>query len=209
MSEFGIMQMIAGVPGLIIAMVVHEYAHARVAVAMGDPTPRIMGRLTLNPMSHIDPVGMLCMFLVHFGWAKPVSINPYNFRNPRTGDILVSLAGPFANFITAFLAMAALFAMFAATSGAMSSGSGLVLQLIIIYNISFGVFNLIPIPPLDGSHVIKGLLPPSLADRLEGLERHSMLILVAFLITPLPELILRPMVTGIWTLMSSILSIIF
>ena len=208
MSDY-IMRMIAGVPGLIIAMVIHEYAHARIAVAMGDPTPRIMGRLTLNPLRHIDPVGMLCMFLVHFGWAKPVSISPYNFRNPRLGDILVSLAGPLANFITAFVAMAALFGIAVATHGTMSDGAGLVLQLIILYNISFGVFNLIPIPPLDGSHVIKGLLPRELAYRMEGLERYSMLILVAFLLTPLPELILRPMVTGIWTVMSMILSVIF
>ena len=207
MSDF--MQMIAGVPGLIIAMVVHEYAHARVAVAMGDPTPRFMGRLTLNPMSHIDPVGMLCMFVAHFGWAKPVAINPYNFRNPRMGDILVSLAGPLSNFVTAFIAMAFLFAAFAATDGAMSGGTGMVLQLIILYNISFGVFNLIPIPPLDGSHVVKDILPYPLAERMEGLERYSMFILVAFLLTPLPELILRPMVTGIWALMSMVLSFVF
>ena len=202
-----ITQMIAGIPGLLIAMVVHEYAHARVAVAMGDPTPRLMGRLTLNPMSHIDPVGLLCMFLVHFGWAKPVSINPYNFRNPRMGDILVSLAGPMSNFVTAFIAMAALFSMFAFTGG-ISPSVNMVLQLIIIYNIGFGVFNLIPIPPLDGSHVIKGLLPYDLAEKMAGLERYSMFILVAFLITPLPELILRPMVTGIWTIMSTILSVL-
>ena len=201
-----IMQMIAGVPGLIIAMVVHEYAHARVAVAMGDPTPRIMGRLTLNPMRHIDPVGMLCMFLVHFGWAKPVSINPYNFRSPRMGDILVSLAGPFANFVTAFVTMAVLFLSLSIV-GTTTRGVTMVLQLIIIYNISFGVFNLIPVPPLDGSHVLKEILPPNFAERLEFLDRYSMFILVAFLLTPLPELILRPMVTGIWTFMSMILSV--
>ncbi len=201
-----ITQMIAGIPGLLIAMVIHEYAHARVAVAMGDPTPRLMGRLTLNPMSHIDPIGMLCMFLVHFGWAKPVSINPYNFRNPRMGDILVSLAGPVANFVTAFIAMAVLFSVFSITGG-MTHGAGMVLQLIIIYNIGFGVFNLIPIPPLDGSHVLKGLLPYELAEKMAGLERYSMLILLVFLLSPLPELILRPLVTGIWTIMSSILSV--
>ena len=105
MFDFNPLDLIAGVPGLIIAMVIHEYAHARVAVALGDRTPMLMGRLTLNPAAHIDPVGLIMLFLVRFGWAKPVIIDPRNFRKPRRDDILVSLAGPAANLVTAFLAL--------------------------------------------------------------------------------------------------------
>ena len=108
MFDISLMKIVAGLPGLIIAMVIHEYAHARVAVWLGDFTPKMMGRLTLNPMAHIDPIGLVMLFLVHFGWAKPVMINPNNFKNPKRDDILVSLAGPGANLLTAFLALVVL-----------------------------------------------------------------------------------------------------
>ena len=108
MFDFDIVRIVAGLPGLLIALVVHEYAHARAAVAMGDPTPAMMGRLTLNPKEHIDPVGLLALLLVQFGWAKPVVYNPRNFRNWRKGDIIVALAGPGANLAIGFIATFAL-----------------------------------------------------------------------------------------------------
>ncbi len=192
MIDFSLMQIIAGIPGLLIAIVLHEYAHARMAVALGDFTPRLMGRLTLNPMAHIDPIGLVCMFLVHFGWAKPVSINPNNFRKPRRDDILVSLAGPMANFLIAFLTLAIL--LFLLQSGMqMSIGMRSVLLLIVIYNINFGIFNLIPLPPLDGSHVLVQLLPRDMAYKLAGLERYSFIILIAIMMTPILGYILVPM----------------
>ncbi len=206
MFDFSFVQIVAGLPGLIIAMVVHEYAHARVAVAMGDFTPRIMGRLTLNPVSHIDPIGMLCLFLVHFGWAKPVTINPNNFRNPRRDDILVSLAGPAANFITAFLALVVLVA-FLQSGAELSLGVRSVLTLIIIYNINFGIFNLIPLPPLDGSHVLMQILPRELAYKLAGIERYSFLILIVLMMTPVLGGILVPMQQVILDIFQWIISI--
>lgn len=206
MFDFSLMQIVAGLPGLIIAMVVHEYAHARVAVAMGDFTPRIMGRLTFNPVSHIDPIGLLCLFLVHFGWAKPVTINPHNFRNPRRDDILVSLAGPAANFITAFIAMVVLVA-FLQLGTDLSIGVRSVLTLIIIYNINFGIFNLIPLPPLDGSHVLMQLLPRELAYKLAGIERYSFLILIVLMMTPVLGGILIPMQQLILGIFQAIISI--
>ena len=103
MFGFDLMYMIAGLPGLIIAMSLHEYAHARVAVAMGDFTPRLTGRLTLNPLAHIDPIGLLMLLVARFGWAKPVMVNPGNFRDRRRGEVLVALAGPGANFAVAFI----------------------------------------------------------------------------------------------------------
>lgn len=104
MFDFNILSIIAGIPGLLIAMVIHEYAHAQVADWMGDDTPRLMGRLTLNPVAHIDPVGLIMLLVAQFGWAKPVTIQVGNFRNWRKGEICVSLAGPVSNLITAFVA---------------------------------------------------------------------------------------------------------
>ena len=208
MFDFNIMHIIAGLPGLLIAMVIHEYAHAQVAVWLGDFTPRLMGRLTLNPKAHVDPIGMLMLFLVHFGWAKPVMINPRNFKNPKRDDILVSLAGPAANFITAFLALLALL-VYSRMGGDMTAGVYLVFQMIIEYNIGFGIFNLIPLPPLDGSHVLMQLLPRDMAYKLAGLERYSFLILIVLLMTPVLSMILIPCRALIWHIFSLLLSPFF
>ena len=208
MFDFNLLHIVAGLPGLLIAMVVHEYAHAQVAVWLGDFTPRLMGRLTLNPKAHIDPIGMLMLFLVHFGWAKPVMINPRNFKNPKRDDILVSLAGPAANFITAFLALLALL-LYSRMGGDMTAGVYLVFQMIIEYNIGFGIFNLIPLPPLDGSHVLMQLLPRDMAYKLAGIERYSFLILIVLLMTPVLSMILIPCRALIWHIFSLLLSPFF
>ena len=197
MFDFNPLDLIAGIPGLIIAMVIHEYAHARVAVALGDRTPMLMGRLTLNPAAHIDPVGLIMLFLVRFGWAKPVIIDPRNFRKPRRDDILVSLAGPAANLVTAFFALVALLVL-KSTMGHLSFGVYQVFQLIIIYNINFAIFNLIPLPPLDGSHVLMQLLPPRMAYRYARLERYSFLILIALIMPPVLSMIFIPLQRLIW-----------
>ena len=208
MFDFNIMSIIAGLPGLILAMTVHEYAHARVAVELGDITPRVMGRLTLNPKAHIDPIGLLCLFLVHFGWAKPVSINPRNFKNPRRDDILVSLAGPFANLLLAFLSLVVLL-VYSKMGGNMTQGMSLVFRLIIEYNIGFAIFNLLPIPPLDGSHVLMQILPRDLAYKLEGLEKYSFIILIIFLMTPILSMILIPCREVVWHIFTLLLTPFF
>ena len=201
-----LMGVIAGLPGLVIAMTVHEYAHARVADLLGDFTPRMMGRLTLNPAAHIDPFGLLMLFLVRFGWAKPVTINPNNFKNPRRDDILVSLAGPAANLITAFFAL--LVMVLLVKSGIrMSTGMSTVFSLIMIYNINFAIFNMLPIPPLDGSNVLKQLLPYELAIRYRELERYSFIILIIFLMTPILGMIFVPMQRAILHLFEGIIHI--
>jgi Zn-dependent protease len=156
-----------------------------------------MGRLTLNPKAHVDPIGMLMLFLVHFGWAKPVQINPRNFKNPKRDDILVSLAGPMANFVTAFLALVALL-VYWRVGGDMTAGVSMVFQMIIEFNIGFGIFNLIPLPPLDGSHVLMQLLPRDMAYKLAELERYSFLILIVLLMTPVLSMILIPCRAFIW-----------
>ena len=208
MFDFNLMQIVAGLPGLVIAMVIHEYAHARVAVAMGDFTPRLMGRLTLNPVAHVDPIGLLCLFLVHFGWAKPVVVNPRNFRNPRRDDILVSLAGPGANLLMAFAALVVLL-LYDRMGGNMTTGVYLVFRLIIEYNIGFAIFNLLPLPPLDGSHVLMQILPRDLAYKLAGLERYSFLILIFLLMTPVLGMILIPCRELVWTVFNLLLAPFF
>ena len=208
MFDFNLLQIVAGLPGLIIAMVIHEYAHAQVAVWLGDFTLRMMGRLTLNPKAHIDPLGMLALFLVHFGWAKPVMINPHNFKQPRRDDILVSLAGPGANLLMAFLALVAL-VLLSRVGVHITEGIYWVFMLIVEYNIGFAIFNLLPLPPLDGSHVLKQLLPRDLAYQFASLERYSFLILILLLMTPVLSMILIPMRGAVLEVFRTLLGILF
>ena len=193
-DDFGgfLIRAIVALPGIIIAMVVHEWAHARVAYALGDYTPKLDGRLTLNPAAHVDLFGLLMLFLVHFGWAKPVRINANNFSNPRRDDILVSLAGPVSNLITAFLTLI-VWVMLLKFGINMSEGAATVLQMIMIININFAIFNMLPIPPLDGSHILRNLLPYELAYRFAQLERYSFLILIIFLMTPILGYVFVPL----------------
>ena len=208
MFDFSLMDIVAGIPGLIIAMVVHEYAHARAAVAMGDFTPRMTGRLTLNPKAHIDPIGLLMLFIVQFGWAKPVMINPRNFRNLRQGELLVALAGPAANLLTAFLALVFL-VIYVKMGMNVSQGLRMVFSLIIIYNINFAIFNMIPLPPLDGSKVLMSFLPGEWAYKLAGIERYSFLILIVLVFTNVLGMIIFPIRAVLLNMMSNIVSLIF
>lgn len=199
--------MIFGIPGLLLAMTVHEYAHARAAVAMGDFTPRLAGRLTLNPVAHIDPIGLLMLFFAQFGWAKPVMINPRNFNDWRKGEILVALAGPVSNLCLALVA-----GILLGLGWKLGFGQPWlykILQLVIIYNINFAVFNILPIPPLDGSKVLMNLLPGEWAYKLAGLERYSFLILIVLVFTNVLGIILYPMQKILLGMISGIVSLLF
>lgn len=169
MSLFSIMLRI---PAILIALTVHEYAHAKVAWVMGDPTARLRGRMTLNPLSHIDPMGFLCLILAGFGWAKPVPINPFYFSDPRKGMMWSSFAGPVANFLAA-CAMGLVFRLLGQVEGLLAQ----LLALSMFYNVTLALFNLLPLPPLDGSHVLKGLLPRDLALKLYKYDRVLMMVL--------------------------------
>lgn len=176
---------------MLLAVTVHEVAHGYVAWLLGDPTAKRMGRLTLNPLVHLDPVGTLVFVISQvIGWAKPVPINPSYFKNVRLGEILVSVAGPGANFLLALLS-ALFFRLLNVLAGMVSPDVvrtvleplGEMAQVSVLLNLGLGLFNLFPLPPLDGSHILLNILPPALAQRLQGLERWSfpLIILLAAL----------------------------
>lgn len=182
-------------PAILIAVTFHEYAHGQVADWLGDKTPAFQGRLTLNPLPHIDWIGFLMLVLFKFGWAKPVEVNPRNFThtNMKTGMMMVSLAGPGMNLLLAGVGMLILKALFVwPTAVGMSLLAPLVLPLIYI-NIILAVFNLIPVPPLDGSKILAGLLPDSGARLVYSLERYGPLILLVLLVTNSFSKVLSPL----------------
>lgn len=207
-DDFGgfLIRAIVALPGIIIAMVIHEWAHARVAYALGDYTPKLDGRLTLNPAAHVDIFGLLMLFIVHFGWAKPVRINPGNFSNPRRDDILVSLAGPMSNLITAFITLV-VWVILLRFGVEMSEGAASVLQLIMIININFAIFNMLPIPPLDGSQILRNLLPYEMARYFVYIERYSFFILIIFLMTPILGYVFVPLQRLIYGIFQAIIGI--
>ncbi|PJA51137.1 site-2 protease family protein [Candidatus Shapirobacteria bacterium CG_4_9_14_3_um_filter_36_12] len=164
--------------GLLIAVTIHEFSHALTADRLGDPTPQAMGRLTLNPLAHLDPLGTLMIFIAHFGWGKPVPIDPYNFKNPRRDEILVSLAGPTSNFI--FMIAISLIIRFIPMSI-----FSYVLYTFAITNLYLGVFNLLPIPPLDGSKVFLNLMSVEKSyEWQKAFDRYGFFIVAACLFLP-------------------------
>ncbi len=206
MFDFSLTGLIAGLPGLVIALVIHEYAHAKAADVMGDFTPRMTGRLTLNPMAHIDPIGLIMLLVVRFGWAKPVMINARNFRNWRQGELLVAVAGPVANLIVAFISLLAMAVLF--KLGMFSEGVRLVLSMMVLFNINFAIFNMLPLPPLDGSKVLMVLLPGRLAYKLMSLERYSFIILIFLMMTPFLTMILIPLQRLVLSIFNLIIGVI-
>lgn len=206
MFDFSLTGLIAGLPGLVIALVIHEYAHAKAADVMGDFTPRMTGRLTLNPMAHIDPIGLIMLLVVRFGWAKPVMINARNFRNWRQGELLVAVAGPVANLLVAFISLLAMAVLF--KLGMFSEGVRLVLSMMVLFNINFAIFTMLPLPPLDGSKVLMVLLPGRLAYKLMSLERYSFIILIFLMMTPFLTMILIPLQRLVLSIFNLIIGVI-
>lgn len=175
---------------ILVAITVHEFAHAWTADVMGDPTPRFAGRLTLNPIKHIDPIGFIMLLLVRFGWAKPVPINPYNFKNPARGEMIVSLAGPLSNFLLAFLAARLL--RFLPYQISMNAVFQSIATDFILINIGLAVFNLLPIPPLDGSHILDKFLPEDIKQMFE--QYGFLILLFIFIYPPISQFIFKIMI---------------
>lgn len=176
---------IISLPGVIVAMTFHEFAHAWVATKLGDETPRQQGRLSLNPISHIDPVGLICLMLLGFGWGKPVQINPRNFDGKYSiskAEAIVAAAGPIMNFILAFvfLIIYAIFGMTVTTITTTTNVISSILISIISINLGLGVFNLIPIYPLDGAKVLNNFLPYKAKEWL--IKNQAILTIIVFAI---------------------------
>ena len=189
--------LIIGIPSIIIASTVHEYAHALTADKLGDYTPRVNGRLSLNPLVHIDPIGVITMILFKVGWSKPVPINEYNFKNPELGTALTALAGPASNMLTAILVAAINNHIFLSSNNGVFLLIGTILQIFIIINISLAIFNLIPIPPLDGSKIIRIFLPNAAKDMLDQLERYSYFFILLLFIPIFSSSIINLITNGL------------
>jgi Zn-dependent protease len=192
MLDISITRILLWLPAVLIALTFHEYAHAKVADSLGDPTARYMGRMILNPLVHIDPLGFILLIVAGFGWAKPVQVNPLNFRGDRLqGMMKVSAAGPLMNLFVAFTALLILnFAL----PGAQAYSNAILVQImwaIVYINVYLAVFNLIPVPPLDGSKILAGFLRSD--EILYKLERYSAIILIVLIFSGIIGTILFPL----------------
>ncbi|MDD3473054.1 MAG: site-2 protease family protein [Syntrophaceae bacterium] len=197
-------------PGFLLAITVHEFTHGYVANRLGDPTAKMAGRLTFNPLSHLDPIGTLALVLTQMiGWAKPVPVNPRYLSNPRSDMLWISLGGPAANLLTALVLALCLHILDAFSVHSMMRGSsGLILNplVLIIYfgiqiNIVLAVFNLIPVPPLDGFSILQGVLPRDYAYQLERLEPYGFIILLILLLSGVISFIIVPPIMFIQNLL--------
>lgn len=178
------LNLLYSVPAVLLALSFHECAHAWAAYKCGDPTARNLGRMSLDPFKHLDLVGTICLLFFRFGWAKPVPINPRNFKHPRRDDIIVSLAGIIMNFILSFIAYG-IFYVIVDIAGWHNQIFMDIMYPIIILNITLGIFNLIPIPPLDGFHVLEGIAPRPMHKFGAIVGRYGMVILLVLLVSGL------------------------
>jgi Zn-dependent protease len=178
---------------LIIAFTLHEFAHAFVAYKFGDETAKRQGRLTLNPMQHLDPIGTLLIFIAGFGWARPVPVNRFFFKNPRLAGILVSVAGPISNLLLASIGYIIWYLLLAAgIAEQLPTALPDFLNIFIELNLILFLFNLLPFPPLDGYRVLEDLAPSHLRAKMTQLEPYGSLIFLILVITPLNQYTIQP-----------------
>jgi len=185
-------ELLLSLPAVLWAITFHEFCHGYAAYRLGDPTAMRSGRLTLNPLAHLDPVGALLLLVARFGWAKPVPIDPRYFKNPGRDMVIVSLAGAAGNIATAFLAG---FFMRVMPKALLMNYAVLNFMVLMVFiNLGLAVFNLLPIPPLDGSKILYVLLPPRWMEAYYKLERYGMLILMVLVIFGIVQQVMSPVV---------------
>lgn len=201
---------LAFIIGLVSGITIHEFAHALVAYRLGDPTAKLAGRLTLNPASHLDPIGTLALLLVGIGWGKPTPFDPYNLRNIKRDSALISVAGAVSNFVLAFiLSLPYLVAFYTGNLTPQIASVYQIISIVIWINLILGVFNLIPVHPLDGFKVLAGLLPKEWYRDFVQMERYGIFILLFLMITGVIGKILFPIVSTIINLLLPRMSLMF
>jgi Zn-dependent protease len=195
MGGFHLAYPLKDIPYLVITLMVaftfHEFAHAYVAYKFGDNTAKNQGRLTLNPLKHLDPFGTLMILIAGFGWARPVPVNRFHFKRPRLAGILVSIAGPLSNLILAALGFIIEFAI--SRSGGQPENFMSFLDLFIQLNVVLFIFNLLPFPPLDGYRVLEDLAPVGLRAKMTQYEQYGVILFLVLVITPLDNYTIQPM----------------
>lgn len=180
--------------GIAVAISVHEFGHAYSAHLLGDDTAKMYGRMTLNPAKHLDIMGLIAMVIFHIGWAKPVPVNPNNFKNYKVGNTIVSLAGVTANIITAIICILI-------NKYVNMYAINLIAQYVIVYNVGFAAFNLLPIPPLDGWGVISSFIPYKYNELVYKYESMSSIIFLVLIITGAYSLFVSPIINIIWKIL--------
>lgn len=183
---------------LLIAFTVHEFAHAYTAYKFGDPTAQKQGRLSLNPIHHLDPLGTILILIAGFGWARPVPVNRNYFKNPRAAGILVSIMGPLSNLIMAFIGYGIWYFLISKNGGVGVPTFAMdFLNYFTSINLVLMVFNLIPLPPLDGYRIIEDLVSPSMRAKLTQYEQYSIIIFLVILVTPLDRYTITPLIQNV------------
>jgi Zn-dependent protease len=207
-DPFGFLSgLVLKIPALLVAVTVHEVAHALVADRLGDPTARRLGRITLNPLPHIDPIGALAFVLAGFGWAKPVPVNALNFRHPVRDMVWVAAAGPLSNFLAAFAALVAVRLVAQMGPGEfVGEPLGKMLVLIYVFNLVLGVFNLIPLPPLDGGHFLPYFFPRA-GSFIHQLEQAGPFLLLLLVFSGAADRLMQPIIRLIGSVIRGVVGI--
>lgn len=191
---YNLSTILASIVAIAVAISVHEFGHAYSAHLLGDDTAKMYGRMTLNPAKHLDAMGLIAMLIVHIGWAKPVPVNPNNFKNYKVGNIIVSLAGVTANIITAIICILI-------NKEINMYAINLIAQYVIMYNVGFAAFNLLPIPPLDGWGIISSFIPYKYNEVVYKYESMSSIIFLVLIITGAYSIFVSPIINVIWNIL--------